>query len=205
MNPPILATRNLGLDIGGATIVADVSARGCRGRAARDHRPERRRQDLAVQPALRASTGRRRARSSSAGATSRSQPTYPPHAGGARPDVPGVERLPAADRARERAARGRVGARRHAPPVAARGERQAGARAGARGARARRARGRTRSCTAGSLAHGDKRRLEIAMLLAADKPVLMLDEPMAGLSAEHVPAARRADPRRSTSRSARRC
>jgi len=41
--------------------------------------------------------------------------------------------------------------------------------------------------TAGSLAHGDKRRLEIAMLLAADKPVLMLDEPMAGLSAEHIP------------------
>jgi branched-chain amino acid transport system ATP-binding protein len=40
---------------------------------------------------------------------------------------------------------------------------------------------------AGALAHGDKRRLEIAMLLAADKPVLMLDEPMAGLSAEHVP------------------
>ena len=41
--------------------------------------------------------------------------------------------------------------------------------------------------TAGGLSHGDKRRLEIAMLLAADKPVLMLDEPMAGLSAEHVP------------------
>jgi branched-chain amino acid transport system ATP-binding protein len=40
---------------------------------------------------------------------------------------------------------------------------------------------------AGALAHGDKRRLEIAMLLAADKSVLMLDEPMAGLSAEHVP------------------
>jgi branched-chain amino acid transport system ATP-binding protein len=40
---------------------------------------------------------------------------------------------------------------------------------------------------AGSLAHGDKRRLEIAMLLAADRPVLLLDEPMAGLSAEHVP------------------
>jgi branched-chain amino acid transport system ATP-binding protein len=40
---------------------------------------------------------------------------------------------------------------------------------------------------AGGLAHGDKRRLEIAMLLAADKPVLLLDEPMAGLSAEHVP------------------
>jgi branched-chain amino acid transport system ATP-binding protein len=44
-----------------------------------------------------------------------------------------------------------------------------------------------RHVRAGALAHGDKRRLEIAMLLAADKPVLMLDEPMAGLSAEHVP------------------
>jgi len=41
--------------------------------------------------------------------------------------------------------------------------------------------------SAGGLSHGDKRRLEIAMLLAADKPVLLLDEPMAGLSAEHVP------------------
>ena len=40
---------------------------------------------------------------------------------------------------------------------------------------------------AGGLSHGDKRRLEIAMLLAANKPVLLLDEPMAGLSAEHVP------------------
>jgi branched-chain amino acid transport system ATP-binding protein len=37
------------------------------------------------------------------------------------------------------------------------------------------------------LAHGDKRRLELAMLLAADPRVIMLDEPMAGVSAEHVP------------------
>ncbi len=39
---------------------------------------------------------------------------------------------------------------------------------------------------AGSLSHGDKRKLELAMLLAADKPVLLLDEPMAGVSAEEV-------------------
>src|SRR3954447_26771586 len=39
---------------------------------------------------------------------------------------------------------------------------------------------------AGSLPQANSRPLEIAMLLAADKPVLMLDEPMAGLSAEHV-------------------
>jgi branched-chain amino acid transport system ATP-binding protein len=40
---------------------------------------------------------------------------------------------------------------------------------------------------AGALAHGDKRRLELAMLLAADPQVIMLDEPMAGVSAENVP------------------
>jgi branched-chain amino acid transport system ATP-binding protein len=40
---------------------------------------------------------------------------------------------------------------------------------------------------AGALSHGDKRRLELAMLLSADKPVFLLDEPMAGVSAENVP------------------
>lgn len=40
---------------------------------------------------------------------------------------------------------------------------------------------------AGSLAHGDKRRLELAMLLASDPEVILLDEPMAGVSAEYVP------------------
>jgi branched-chain amino acid transport system ATP-binding protein len=39
---------------------------------------------------------------------------------------------------------------------------------------------------AGSLAHGDKRRLELAMVLAGDPQVILLDEPMAGVSAENV-------------------
>ena len=39
---------------------------------------------------------------------------------------------------------------------------------------------------AGSLSHGDKRKLELAMLVAADKRVILLDEPMAGVSAEDV-------------------
>ena len=39
---------------------------------------------------------------------------------------------------------------------------------------------------AGSLSHGNKRKLELAMLLAADKRVILLDEPMAGVSAEDV-------------------
>jgi branched-chain amino acid transport system ATP-binding protein len=39
---------------------------------------------------------------------------------------------------------------------------------------------------AGSLSHGDQRKLQLAMLLAADKRVILLDEPMAGVSAEDV-------------------
>ena len=37
------------------------------------------------------------------------------------------------------------------------------------------------------LAGGEKRKLEIAMLLASDPTVVLLDEPMAGVSAEDVP------------------
>ena len=39
---------------------------------------------------------------------------------------------------------------------------------------------------AGLLSHGDKRKLELAMLLAAEKRVILLDEPMAGISMEEV-------------------
>ena len=41
---------------------------------------------------------------------------------------------------------------------------------------------------ASQLAHGEKRKLEIAMLLALDTEVLLLDEPTAGMSLEEVPA-----------------
>lgn len=40
---------------------------------------------------------------------------------------------------------------------------------------------------AGTLAHGEKRKLEIALLLAGEPSVVLLDEPMAGVSAEDVP------------------
>lgn len=39
---------------------------------------------------------------------------------------------------------------------------------------------------AGALAHGDKRKLELAMVLAGDPRVILLDEPMAGVSHEDV-------------------
>lgn len=38
------------------------------------------------------------------------------------------------------------------------------------------------------LAHGEKRKLEIAMLLALETEILLLDEPTAGMSLEEVPA-----------------
>jgi branched-chain amino acid transport system ATP-binding protein len=40
---------------------------------------------------------------------------------------------------------------------------------------------------AGGLAHGDKRKLELAMVLAGNSRVILLDEPMAGVSMEDVP------------------
>lgn len=40
---------------------------------------------------------------------------------------------------------------------------------------------------AGTLPHGDQRKLELGMILAPDPAVLMLDEPTAGMAAEQVP------------------
>ena len=40
---------------------------------------------------------------------------------------------------------------------------------------------------AGSLPHGDQRRLELGMILAPNPQVLLLDEPTAGMAGEHVP------------------
>jgi branched-chain amino acid transport system ATP-binding protein len=45
-----------------------------------------------------------------------------------------------------------------------------------------------RDSPACNLAHGEKRKLEIAMLLALETDVLLLDEPTAGMSLEEVPA-----------------
>ncbi|MEV7772552.1 ABC transporter ATP-binding protein [Kitasatospora sp. NPDC086791] len=41
---------------------------------------------------------------------------------------------------------------------------------------------------AGALSHGEKRKLELAVLLVSEPRLILLDEPMAGVSAEEVPA-----------------
>ena len=43
------------------------------------------------------------------------------------------------------------------------------------------------STLAGGLSHGEKRKLEIAMLLATEPSVILLDEPMAGVASGDVP------------------
>ncbi|GAA3744051.1 ABC transporter ATP-binding protein [Salinactinospora qingdaonensis] len=43
-----------------------------------------------------------------------------------------------------------------------------------------------RAATAGGLSHGDKRKLELALLLARGPELILLDEPMAGVSAGEV-------------------
>jgi branched-chain amino acid transport system ATP-binding protein len=47
--------------------------------------------------------------------------------------------------------------------------------------------GRRKGVAAAELAGGEKRKLEVAMLLASNPRVILLDEPMAGVSAEDVP------------------
>jgi branched-chain amino acid transport system ATP-binding protein len=186
MNPPtILATRNLGLDIGGASIVADVSLEVAEGELlgiigpngagktslfnllSGIYRPtagtiELGGRDITNQPTF------RRTREG-LGRTFQVSSVFP------LLSVHENARLAA-----ESALGGTLRLWRRATSVTSALER-------ANAALERVGLTRYAMTPAGALAHGDKRRLEIAMLLAADKQVLMLDEPMAGLSAEHVP------------------
>ena len=185
MNPPILATRNLGLDIGGASIVVDVSLEVAEGELlgiigpngagktsffnllSGIYRPTAGTIELAGRDITRQPTFRRTR--AGLGRTFQVSSVFP------LLTVQENARLAA-----EAALGGTLRLWRRATSVASALER-------ANSALERVGLTPYALTQAGALAHGDKRRLEIAMLLAADKPVLMLDEPMAGLSAEHVP------------------
>jgi branched-chain amino acid transport system ATP-binding protein len=184
-NPPILATCNLGLDIGGATIVADVSLEVAEGEllgiigpngAGKTslfnllsglYRPtagtiELAGKDVTGQPPF------RRTRLG-LGRTFQVSSVFP------LLTVRENARLAA-----EAAIGGTMRIWRRADGVRSAVER-------ARSALVRVGLESREWARAGSLSHGDKRRLELAMLLAADPHVIMLDEPMAGVSAENVP------------------
>jgi branched-chain amino acid transport system ATP-binding protein len=185
VNPPILATRNLGLDIGGAKIVADVSLEVAEGELLGIIGPN------------------------GAGKTSLFNlfsGLYRPTAGSIHLNGVDITRQPTFLRTRDGIGRTfqvssvfpllttfenvRLAAQAALGGTLRLWQRAGGVREAVDRARASLVRVGLESkaaMPAGALAHGEKRRLEIAMLLAADKPVLLLDEPMAGLSAEHVP------------------
>jgi len=185
VTPPLLATRNLGLDIGGATIVVDVSLEVAEGELLGIIGPN------------------------GAGKTSLFNlfsGIYRPTAGSIHLNGVDITHQPTFLRTREGIGRtfqvssvfpllttfenARLAAQAALGGTLRLWQRADGVRKAVEGARAALARvglEAKAAVPAGGLSHGDKRRLEIAMLLAADKPVLLLDEPMAGLSAEHVP------------------
>jgi branched-chain amino acid transport system ATP-binding protein len=185
VNPPILATRNLGLDIGGARIVVDVSLEVAEGELLGIIGPN------------------------GAGKTSLFNlfsGLYRPTAGSIHLSGVDITNQPTFLRTRDGIGRTfqvssvfpllttfenvRLAAQAALGGTLRLWQRAAGVREAVDRARASLTRvglEAKAAMPAGALAHGEKRRLEIAMLLAADKPVLLLDEPMAGLSAEHVP------------------
>jgi branched-chain amino acid transport system ATP-binding protein len=185
VNPPILATRNLGLDIGGATIVVDVSLEVAEGELLGIIGPN----GAGKTSLFNLLSGIYRPTSGSIhlnGVDITHQPTFMRTREGIGrtfqvssvfPLLPALENVRLAAQA---ALGGTLRLWRRASGVGEALER-------ARAALARVGLDAKAPLPAGALSHGDKRRLEIAMLLAADKPVLLLDEPMAGLSAEHVP------------------
>jgi branched-chain amino acid transport system ATP-binding protein len=182
---PILATRGLGLDIGGATIVADVSLEVAEGEflgiigpngAGKTslfnllsglYRPTAGRVELDGREITNDAPHRRTKQG--LGRTFQISSVFP--------------RLPVLENARL-AAEARLGGTmrvwRRAAGVRAAVER-------ARWALGRVGLGDREASVAGALPHGDKRKLELAMLLAGDPRVIMLDEPMAGVSAGDVP------------------
>jgi branched-chain amino acid transport system ATP-binding protein len=183
--PTILATRNLGLDIGGATIVADVSLEvrdgeflgiiGPNGAGKTSlfnllsgvYRPTAGQVELDGReithdaPYKRAQAG--------LGRTFQISSVFP--------------RLSVLENVRL-AAEARIGG---AMRVWRRAEGVRPAVERARYALERVGLGARGMASAGGLSHGDKRKLELAMLLAAEPRVILLDEPMAGVSAEDVP------------------
>jgi branched-chain amino acid transport system ATP-binding protein len=182
---PILATRNLGLDIGGATIVADVSLEVREGEFLGIIGPN----GAGKTSLFNLLSGVYRPTAGSIELGGRDVTHDPPY----RRSHDGLGRtfqissvfplLPALENVRL-AAEARLGGSLRIWRPAAR-FREALDRA--RWALERVGLAAREAWPAGALSHGDKRKLELAMVLAGDPRVILLDEPMAGVSVEDVP------------------
>ncbi len=181
---PILATRNLGLDIGGARIVADVSLEVRTGELVGIIGPN----GAGKTTLFNLLSGLVRPTAGSVELRGRDVTGEPPfartQAGLGRTFqvssvFPLLSVLENARLAAEAALGGTLRIWRRAVSVKEALER-------ARWALERVGLGSRTGWTAGQLSHGDKRKLELAMLLAGRPQVILLDEPMAGVSAEDV-------------------
>ena len=185
MNAPILTTDNLGLDIGGATIVAGVSLEVAEGEFLGIIGPN----GAGKTSLFNLLSGLLRPTSGSVTLRGRDVTNAPPHtcagAGLGRTfQLSSVfPRLSAFENARLAAEASLGGTLRIWRRAA--GVREAVERA--RAALERVGLSDRELVAAASLSGGEKRKLELAMLLASDPAVVLLDEPMAGVSAEDVP------------------
>jgi branched-chain amino acid transport system ATP-binding protein len=182
---PILATRGLGLDIGGATIVADVDLEVGEGEFLGIIGPNGAGKTSLfnlLSGLLRPTTGRIELEGED---ITRRAPFRRTRAGLGRTfQISSVfPRLPVLENTRLAAEAARGGSLR----VWRRAAWVRDALDRARWALGRVGLDGRRDVLAESLPHGDKRKLELAMLLAADPRVILLDEPMAGVSVGDVP------------------
>jgi branched-chain amino acid transport system ATP-binding protein len=185
VHPPILATRNLGLDIGGATIVADVSLEVPEGEFLGIIGPN----GAGKTSLFNLLSGLLRPTAGTVLVAGRDVTFLSPHqrsrAGLGRTfQLSSVfPRLSAVENARLAAEASFGGAMR----IWRRASRVREAVDRAHWSLERVGLRQRELVPAALLAGGEKRKLEVAMLLAADPRVFMLDEPMAGVSAEDVP------------------
>jgi branched-chain amino acid transport system ATP-binding protein len=182
---PILATRQLGLDIGGARIVADVSLEVSPGEFLGIIGPN----GAGKTSLFNLLTGLYRPTSGRVELDGRDITNDPPyrrtHAGLGRtfqissvfPLLSALENVRLAAEAKL-GGTGRIWRRAGTLREAVERARWALGRVGLGGKEQK---------PAGSLGHGDKRKLELAMILARDPRVVLLDEPMAGVSVEDIP------------------
>jgi branched-chain amino acid transport system ATP-binding protein len=181
---PILATRDLGLDIGGARIVADVSLEVAEGELVGIIGPN----GAGKTTLFNLLSGTIRPTTGTVELDGEDVTPQPPH----RRTQAGLGRtfqvssvfplLPVGENVRL-AAEARIGG---SLSIVRRAARFAPALDRASTALERVGLADRALWPAGMLSHGDKRKLEIAMLLAADPRVILLDEPMAGVSVEDV-------------------